>query len=140
MRFQEIFQYFNLASSSNLTLLPKFARDLIEIHRIECLRKQNRLNSTDKIVALGDHSIWPERKIVMIGDFPYFTAESYPNISLTAIDPVYDHIIAFNMNISQFGLNKSMTASECYLHQYSTTGKENLRTNRHKSRVNGSAI
>ena len=97
MTFKDIFEYFNLTSTYNLALLPQFVKGLLEIHRIEALRKNNRTTNEIKISALGNHGVWEAKRIVLVGfDDIKLLLQQPELITITEINNVYDHIISLD--------------------------------------------
>lgn len=116
MNLNDIFEYFELENTYNNSLLPAFAKGLIEIHRVECLRKNNRISQAIRIQATGNHGIWEAKKIVLIG-FEELKPLFAERTAITAdqIDKTYDHIISCLGNLPFKG---DVRLTESYLHAY----------------------
>jgi len=116
MILKDIFEYFGLEHTFNIALLPKFVKGLLEIHRIESFRKNNRESDEIKVTALGDHGVWKAKRIVLVGfEGSKFTPAPLKLTATTEINSLYDHIISLNEDLKL--LNNSEKV-ESYLHTY----------------------
>ncbi len=125
MKLSDIFEYFGLSGSHNLSALPDFARKLIEIHRIECLRRNNHENNLDQIKALGEHPRWASKRIVLAGGFDLsFLNRTIETASIVEIDKIYDHVICFSSQLYSCLPQQDTHTIESYLHKYTSSDKE----------------
>ena len=137
MTFEDIFEYFDLPKSYNVTLLPLFVKGLLEIHRIESLRKNNRTTNEIKISALGNYGIWEAKRIILVGfdDIELLTQPQV--IKITEINSVYDHIISIDGDLK---LTSGSEEVESYLHTYSDKQSYEKRTKKVNAPAGGRVI
>lgn len=125
MTFEQIFQHCGLAGSYNLANLPSYAKALIEIERIESLRRNNAKANAVKIQPLGNHGLWlPKKLIIVTTNFNDSVVELNSPIALPEIDPLYDHVLFFNIGANSINLDHKSDNKERYLHSYLASDKK----------------
>ncbi|TPH15859.1 hypothetical protein [Litorilituus lipolyticus] len=116
MILKDIFENFGLKHTYNIALLPQFVKGLLEIHRIESFRRNNRDSDGIKVTALGNHGLWQAKRIVLVGfEGRNFTPEPLKLTTITEINSAYDHIISLD---EDFKLLSNSEEVESYLHTY----------------------
>ena len=119
MTLNEIFDYFHFERSLNIAKLPDVAKGLIEIHRVESLRKNNRYTKSIKITPLSGKELWPAKRIILIGfeQSDLFSGISN-NFQRTSIDARYDHIISLEQELTFLTKLPIPESKEAYEHVY----------------------
>jgi hypothetical protein len=126
MTFEDIFEYFDLPNSYNVALLPAFVKRLLEIQRIESLRKNNRTTNEIQISPLGNHAVWEAKRIVLVGfDELEFLPQQPQRITTAEINSEYDHVISLEGDLK---LTSGSEEVESYLHTYSDKHKNETKT------------